>query len=106
MLSDADFSIWPFDPVRLPAVVEIYPRLLTGEVVKSRPEARDVYLRGNYPGLSHAAKVEAASSEDAFDAAVSALVMWEHREELLDLKQAADQTVLREGWIWAPGGNQ
>ena len=31
-LQDAGFSVWPFDPPRLPLVVEIYPRWLTGPV--------------------------------------------------------------------------
>jgi hypothetical protein len=51
-LRRAGFSIWPFDPPRLPMVVEIYPRLLTGPVVKSSREARLRYLayRGSPPG--------------------------------------------------------
>ena len=41
-LRAAGFSIWPFDaPARPPVAVEIYPRLLTGPVVKSDPTARD-----------------------------------------------------------------
>jgi hypothetical protein len=41
-LRDAGFCIWPFDSAELrrPLVVEIYPRLLTREVVKSNPDAR------------------------------------------------------------------
>jgi hypothetical protein len=105
-LADAGFSIWPFDPVRLPALIEIYPRLLTGEVVKSRADARDEYLRRNHGGLSPAFRGLAASTEDAFDAAVSALVMWDHVEDLLSLRKAGDPTVQREGWIWAPGGER
>jgi hypothetical protein len=36
-LRQAGWSIWPFDPPSLPLLVEIYPRLLTGPVVKSSP---------------------------------------------------------------------
>jgi hypothetical protein len=43
-LSDAGFSIWPFEPPGWPLVIEIYSRLLTGELVKSDPEARTEYL--------------------------------------------------------------
>jgi len=35
-LQSAGLSIWPFDPPRLPMVLEIYPRLLTGPVTKPR----------------------------------------------------------------------
>jgi hypothetical protein len=102
-LAEHGFSIWPFDEPRLPMVVEIYPRLLTGAVVKSEPGARGRYLRDRYPDLHRFISEKAASSEDAFDAAVSALVLWEHREELLNLKRSADAQVRLEGWIWAPG---
>ncbi|HEY4025807.1 MAG TPA: hypothetical protein VGO86_05190, partial [Candidatus Dormibacteraeota bacterium] len=30
------FAVWPFDPPRLPMAMEIFPRLLTGPVIKSR----------------------------------------------------------------------
>ena len=43
-LHAASFSIWPFDPPGWPLVVEIYPRLLTGSVVKSDRDARVAYL--------------------------------------------------------------
>jgi len=44
-LREAGFSVWPFDPPRLPLVVEIYPRALTGEVNKSDAGARTEYLK-------------------------------------------------------------
>ena len=105
-LVEAGLSVWPFDPVRLPAVIEIYPRVLTGSVVKTRPAARDDYLAREYPGLPEPLRVTAASSDDAFDAAVSAFAMWEHVEELMSLSQSEDRQVLREGWIWVPGGDR
>lgn len=94
-LRDAGFAIWPFDRPGLPAAVEIFPRLLTGPVVKSRPAERGRYLaeRGWPP--------EAAVSEDAFDATVSALVMDRHRDELATLPAQPDPVLRREGWIWA-----
>jgi hypothetical protein len=42
----------------------------------------------------------AASTEDAFDAAVSALVMWEHVTELSQLREAAEEITRLEGAIW------
>lgn len=44
----------------------------------------------------------AAGSEDAFDAAVSALVMSEHEAELRALGPPADPADLVEGKIWQP----
>lgn len=101
-LSAAGFSIWPFDPPAWPRVVEIYPRTLTGAVRKSSQRGRDEYLSArnliNVPSL----KALAASSEDAFDAAVSALVMWEHRTELAGLRERRDRLSRLEGSIWYP----
>lgn len=39
-LQSEGFSVWPFDGPRLPLVVEIYPRVLTGPVVKSSSARR------------------------------------------------------------------
>lgn len=95
-LRAAGFSVWPFDPPRLPAAVEIFPRLLTGPVVKSRRDAREAYLRARgWPA-------EAAVSEDAFDAAVSALVMSRHAAALAALPDECDPVTRREGRIWSP----
>lgn len=90
-LREAGFSIWPFDAPRRPTVVEIYPRLLTGPVVKSRPDARAAYLHQR--GLDIP---EAVASEDAFDAAISALEMSRRAIRLPQL----DPVARREGAIW------
>jgi NTP pyrophosphatase (non-canonical NTP hydrolase) len=105
-LQQAGFSIWPFDSPRFPLVVEIYPRHLTGPVVKSDADARRDYLAAQYPALTPAMRARAAISEDAFDAAVSALAMWEHRAELVNLAPITNATSLREGVIWAPQGGR
>jgi hypothetical protein len=47
-------------------------------------------------------RTRAASSEDAFDAAVSALVMWEYRMELAALRERPDRLSRLEGCIWYP----
>ena len=88
-------SIWPFDPPGWPRVVEIYPRLLTGPVVKSSALARQTYLEQHYPWL-------ACPTEDAFDAAVSALVMARHSDDLRSLPDEADPELRREGRVWYP----
>jgi Protein of unknown function (DUF429) len=101
-LSAADFSVWPFDPPGWPRVVEIYPRALTGAVRKSSQREREVYLAArNFLAMS-SLRTRAASSEDGFDAAVSALVMWEHRLELATLRQCPDRRSRLEGSIWYP----
>jgi hypothetical protein len=102
-LRRAGFAIWPFDaPARPPVAVEIYPRLLTGEVVKSDLHARRAHLDRQHPGLAPALRELAIASEDAFDAAVSALVMSVHEAELRTLPAIDDLVVRREGSVWAP----
>ncbi len=101
-LSEAGFSVWPFDPARWPRVVEIYPRELTGPVTKSSEPARRAYLQQRFPDLASEALATAAGSEDAFDAAVSALVMDRCVDELAALEQTTDPYHAIEGAIWRP----
>lgn len=101
-LRDAGFTIWPFDAPGRHVVVEIYPRALTGAVNKSDPAARDAYLRCHHPWLDVGLRLRAASTEDAFDAAVSALVMARHHRALSSLPSTADEMDRREGRIWLP----
>jgi hypothetical protein len=102
-LHDAGFSIWPFDPPGWPMVVEIYPRLLTGPMVKSRKEGRLMYLRRVSDDMSEEMRTIAASSEDAFDAAVSAVVMAQEVDRLSQLMRTTDPVLRLEGIIWYPG---
>jgi hypothetical protein len=97
-LAASGFRIWPFDNARLPLVVEIFPRLLTGAVTKNRQRDRERYLAAlAMPPAFHRL---AATSEDAFDAAVSALVMAASVDELLGLRHESDYAL--EGRIWRP----
>jgi len=97
-LAGAGFRIWPFDPSGLPLVVEIFPRVLTGPVRKNSPSERERYLEAvpMRPDLGRLA----AASEDAFDAAVSAVVMAARLEELRMLPDAPGYAL--EGKIWQP----
>jgi hypothetical protein len=97
-LTGAGFRIWPFDPPGLPLVVEIFPRILTGPVRKNSPSERERYLEAVPipPDLRRLA----AASEDAFDAAVSAVVMAGGVGELRALPEAPGYEV--EGMIWRP----
>jgi len=96
------FSIWPFDPPRLPMIVEIYPRWLTGRVRKTSPVARALHVATNFEDLDPALADLAASTEDAFDAAVSALRMAEHARTFAELPPARDEVEALEGRIWSP----
>ena len=100
-LAKNDFGIWPFSE-GWPRVVEIYPRALTGPVNKSRWSTRHAYLLERFPAQPTDLLERAAGSEDAFDAAVSALVMSEHEAELRTLAPPAGPTYGIEGEIWRP----
>ena len=104
-LQRAGANVWPFTPAGWPLVVEIYPRVLTGPVRKSDARARAELLDRRYPALDVEHRAAAVGSEDAFDAAVSALVMLEHRAELALgwLEPATDPEIRLEGRIWHPG---
>ena len=95
------FSLWPWDDARPPMALEIYPRALTGAVVKRSAEAREAYLHGD-PRVPTALRRAATASEDAFDAAVSALEMAARLPELLALRAAVDPVTLLEGAVWMP----
>ena len=101
-LRAAGLSIWPFDEPGPAVVVEIWPRLLTGPVVKSDPDARSAYLATRLGGvLDREALGRLAESEDAFDAGVSALVMSRH-DDLGALPRPPCPDSGREGAIWIP----
>jgi len=100
-LRTAGFAIWPFNPSSLPLVLEIYPRALTGPVVKSDAAARRRYLDAwEWPG-DLALRARVAETEDSFDAAVSARQMALHATEFVDLP-APSQLDRVEGRIWLP----
>lgn len=101
-LHAAGFSVWPFDPPSLPRAVEIYPRALTRAVRKSDPVARIAYLDALEWPPNPTLRELAASTEDAFDAAVSAKVMAAHAEHLRALPEPPDPVARLEGWIWLP----
>jgi hypothetical protein len=111
-LREAGFKVWPFDDPALgkaPMVVEIYTRLMTGAVTKSSEAARTAYLAKKrresalYGGLSRGVLAKTRSSEDAFDALVTALVMTEHRREFAKLRRTEDEVFRMEGQTWVPG---
>lgn len=101
-LSRAGFAVWPFDPPREPLVIEIYPRWLSGAVTKGSAAGRECHIRAHCPGQPEELLERAASCDDAFDAAVSALAMSAHAAELPLLAPARSPDELLEGRIWRP----
>jgi hypothetical protein len=114
-LHQAGFRVWPFEQSALagedakPLLVEIYPRLLTGEVNKGSAAARAGYLakkrRGDpeYRKLNRNVMAKARESEDAFDALVSMMAMVDRRSSFLTLEKARDRVTLLEGAVWGSG---
>lgn len=101
-LARAGYSVWPFDPHSLPVVVEIYPRALTGPVHKSRAHQRALYLANHWPQLPATWRDAAHSSEDAFDAAISALALYAARAQFPPPPSAAPEWEHLEGRIFRP----
>jgi len=97
-LRAAGFAIWPFDPPSRATVVEMWPRLCTGPVVKSRRAARVAHLAMHHPTVAAAA----AATEDAFDAAVSAMVMAGDVEAFRQQPPVSTSVERIEGRIWLP----
>lgn len=95
------FAVWPFDSPALPLVVEIYPRALTGPVVKSDPRARRRYLDAWEWPTDPTVRANVAETEDGFDAAVSARQMFRHAIEFGDLPAPSEIEQI-EGRIWVP----
>lgn len=93
------FSIWPFTGQRAPLAIEIYPRACLDEpVVKTRPHARRCYLATR---VSERWLDLAVATDDAFDATIAALAMWNHIDDLRALPVLGEPYV-SEGLIWSP----
>ncbi len=102
-LRGAGFHVWPYDEPGWPAVFEIYPRIFTGAVHKSSRRARTTLIDQRYPALAAAHYNAMVASDDAFDAAVSALEMWVFRNEVQRLPVVSDPVLKLEGMTWYPG---
>jgi hypothetical protein len=66
------------------------------------PRRRLAYLIDRFPEQPRDLIERAAGSEDAFDAAVSALVMGAHAQKLETLPSLSDDVHQIEGKIWRP----
>ena len=101
-LQAAGFSIWPFDAASPWVVLEVYPRLLTGPVRKNSREERARYVAEAPWSVAPAFAAAIVESEDAFDAAISALVMDGQRADLAALRPSTDPVTLLAGDVWRP----
>jgi len=101
-LRTAGFAVWPFDDASVPVLFEIWPRLLTGPVVKTSADARARYLSDHDVDLPPVLRDRAVASDDAFDAVVSALVMARHVDDLFARRAVDDGTTRLEGEVWCP----
>jgi hypothetical protein len=105
-LAGAGFSIWPFQPTKLPMLVEIYPRLLTGVVKKGNSDSRMEYLAEKqrndaaYAALPPEVVEKARRGEDAFDALISVMKMAAKRDDFPQLPQSTNAVTLLEGAVW------
>ena len=99
------FRVWPFhDAPDLPVAVEIYPRLCTGPVVKSRADARRTYCRAAFAHVDETFVAHAIDSDDAFDALAAVVAMDRHAAELRALPRLDDPRRRLEGEVWTPAG--
>jgi hypothetical protein len=102
-LERAGFNIWPFD-AGLPLVVEIYPAALADFKGKGDPQAIAEAVKENR-AIGRDLKAHAACSQDAFDAAMSALRMAHWATAFAELAPAPKQSrYFLEGQIWMPPG--
>ncbi|MCD2188344.1 hypothetical protein [Actinomycetospora soli] len=100
----AGVGVWPLDPAPGPRgvlVVEIYPRSMTGPVVKSSAEQRRALVDAD-PRIPPDLRDAAADTEDALDAAFAALGMADHADELAALPARTDPASGIEGRLWLP----
>lgn len=93
-------AVWPFDDAGACTALEVYPSLFASVATNDR-DGRAAHLSTAPAAVLGAAdRAVAIASDDAFDAVVSALAMWERRAELLALEATTDATTALEGATW------
>jgi hypothetical protein len=96
-LRAAGFAVWPFDPPVPPVLLEVWPRHhYAAPLIKSDSVARAAATST----LPEPWRAQAAASEDAFDAAVTAVGLAARTAEVPAAVAPADPVVGYEGWIW------
>ena len=103
----AGAAVWPFDAPAgtAPVVAEIFPRMIARGLAPpsaGRGAAFRARVVGALPeaalGRVAGARDRTLASQDAFDAAVSAIAL--SRDPAAGLTAPAGEPVCREGWIW------
>jgi hypothetical protein len=90
-------AVWPFDAVGPRTVFEVYPSLYA-KVATNDAAGRARHLeRFGTDVLPDREREVAIATDDAFDAVVSALAMWDRRAEMLAIEPAADAITEIEG---------
>jgi hypothetical protein len=90
-------AVWPFDAVGARTMFEVYPSLYA-KVPTNDADGRARHLeRFGTDVLGASERAAAIATDDAFDAVVSALAMWERRAELLTLEATTDPVTEIEG---------
>lgn len=100
-LREAGFSIWPWDNADTPVAVEIWTRLALGDTVKSDPAARLAAVAAE-PRIPERLSDRAVSSEDCFDAALSALWLADNAGAILSRRRLSRTADRLEGRTWIP----
>ena len=100
-LHDAGFNIWPWHDVSPPAAIEIWTRIAIGDTVKSNSSGRIEAVAADRR-IPKALKDAAAETEDAFDAATTAVWLSQHSEALLATRRSNSRIDRLEGKTWLP----
>lgn len=98
-LRAAGLAVWPFDPAGEATVLEVYPSVWTSGA-RRLPVTR-LAVAAQDPRIPPALRDDVAASEHAFDAAVTALAMAAHVDELRTLSAATGAEAI-EGALWLP----
>lgn len=97
-------AVWPFDDAGVATALEVYPTMFSGRARRSlaaRRAAVEVDDR-----IPEALVDDVVATQDAFDAALTALAMAARVDELSALRTAAIGTPeALEGALWWPGGH-
>jgi hypothetical protein len=103
-LRAAGVRVWPFDdaPPGRPLALEIFPRMLARSLVQGARSTGAAFRAEVLEAVAddlgdHRATM--LGNQDAFDAGISAIVMWRRRRELAGLR-AGTGAHAREGRIW------
>lgn len=108
-LCDAGVAIWPFDPPALPCAVEVFPRALARFLAPAGTRLRGAALRRAVAAAAADAlgpwRARVEANQDAFDAAVTALVLGDTADLLEQLAAARAGANPLEGAIFVPGGH-